>query len=131
MVSGDRGSVQAGFAGFLQGAESRTEGYLLRRISAVDGLLFFTARLLSVRCYFLTVGCTTAKTTKRIADQSQLRRKTVEVQHFGVPEKPRITSAAELIFYAARWSETQGVTRSKTTLVACLRRPRRRFSLCR
>jgi hypothetical protein len=53
--------------GFERGAGSRTKGYLVRHSSAADSLLFFSARLLPVRCYSLAVGCTTANTSKKIA----------------------------------------------------------------
>jgi hypothetical protein len=36
--------------------------------------------------------------------------KTVEVHRPRIREKLRVTSAAELISYAARWSETHGVS---------------------
>lgn len=50
------------------------------------------------------------KTMKQIADELHLSPKTVEVHRARIREKLRVTSAAELISYAARWSETQGVT---------------------
>src|SRR5215467_3988616 len=66
--------------------------YLLRYASAADRLLIFSGPLLLVPCCFLAGGCTTAKTTKQIADQSHLHPNTVEVQRFGVPKKLRITA---------------------------------------
>lgn len=50
------------------------------------------------------------KTMKQIADELHLSPKTVEVHRARIREKLKVTSAAELISYAARWSETQGVT---------------------
>ena len=50
------------------------------------------------------------KTMKEIGDGLHISPKTVEVHRSRIREKLKITSAAELISYAARWSETQGVT---------------------
>ena len=50
------------------------------------------------------------KTMKEIADALHLSPKTIEVHRSNIREKLHITSAAELISYAARWSETQGIT---------------------
>ncbi len=47
------------------------------------------------------------KTMKEIGDELHLSPKTVEVHRSHIREKLRISSAAELISYAARWSETQ------------------------
>ncbi len=47
------------------------------------------------------------KTMKEIAGELHLSPKTVEVHRSRIREKLRISSAAELISYAARWSETQ------------------------
>jgi RNA polymerase sigma factor (sigma-70 family) len=50
------------------------------------------------------------KTMKEIGDELHLSPKTIEVHRSRIREKLRVTSAAELISYAARWSETQRVT---------------------
>lgn len=50
------------------------------------------------------------KTMKEIGDELHLSPKTVEVHRAHIREKLRISSAAELISYAARWSQTQGIT---------------------
>ena len=50
------------------------------------------------------------KTMKEIGDALHLSPKTIEVHRSRIREKLGISSAAELISYAARWSETQGVT---------------------
>ena len=47
------------------------------------------------------------KTMKQIADELHLSPKTIEVHRSHIREKLKITSAAELISFAARWSETQ------------------------
>jgi DNA-binding NarL/FixJ family response regulator len=47
------------------------------------------------------------KTMKEIGDELHLSPKTVEVHRSRIREKLKIASAAELISYAARWSETQ------------------------
>ena len=46
-------------------------------------------------------------TMKEIGDQLHLSPKTIEVHRAHIREKLKVTSAAELISYAARWSETQ------------------------
>jgi DNA-binding NarL/FixJ family response regulator len=50
------------------------------------------------------------KTMKQIANELHLSPKTIEVHRSRIREKLHVASAAELISYAARWSETQGVT---------------------
>jgi len=50
------------------------------------------------------------KTMKQIADDLHLSPKTIEVHRSHIREKLRVTSAAELVAYAARWSESQGAT---------------------
>ena len=47
------------------------------------------------------------KTMKEIGHELHISPKTVEVHRSRIREKLKITSAAELIAYAARWSETQ------------------------
>lgn len=47
---------------------------------------------------------------KEIGEELHLSPKTIEVHRSHIREKLRITSGAELISYAARWSQTQGVT---------------------
>ena len=50
------------------------------------------------------------KTMKEIGAALHLSPKTIEVHRAHIREKLRITSASELVAYAARWSETHGVT---------------------
>ena len=50
------------------------------------------------------------KTMKQIADELHLSPKTIEVHRSHIREKLHVISAAELVAYAARWSQTQGVT---------------------
>jgi DNA-binding NarL/FixJ family response regulator len=50
------------------------------------------------------------KTMKEIGGELHLSPKTIEVHRAHIREKLRITSAAELVAYAARWSQTQGVS---------------------
>ena len=50
------------------------------------------------------------KTMKAIGAELHLSPKTIEVHRAHIREKLEITSAAELVAYAARWSETHGVT---------------------
>ena len=47
------------------------------------------------------------KTMKEIGDELHISPKTVEVHRARIREKLKVTSAAELISYAARWTETQ------------------------
>jgi DNA-binding CsgD family transcriptional regulator len=49
-----------------------------------------------------------SKTMNQIGEELHLSPKTVEVHRSHIREKLGITSAAELISYAARWSEAQG-----------------------
>jgi DNA-binding NarL/FixJ family response regulator len=49
------------------------------------------------------------KTMKEIGDELHLSPKTIEVHRSHIREKLRVTSAAELVAYAARWSQSQGV----------------------
>lgn len=44
---------------------------------------------------------------KEIGDELHVSPKIVEVHRPHIREKLRVTSAAELISYAARWNETQ------------------------
>ena len=50
------------------------------------------------------------KTMKEIAHELHLSPKTIEVHRSNIREKLKVTSAAELVAYAARWSQSQGVT---------------------
>lgn len=50
------------------------------------------------------------KTMKEIGADLHLSPKTIEVHRANIRRKLRVTSAAELVAYAARWSETHGVT---------------------
>jgi DNA-binding NarL/FixJ family response regulator len=50
------------------------------------------------------------RTMKEIGAALHLSPKTIEVHRAHIRQKLRIKSAAELVAYAARWSETQGVT---------------------
>ena len=50
------------------------------------------------------------KTMKEIGETLHLSPKTIEVYRSRIRQKLGIQSAAELISYAARWSQTQGVT---------------------
>jgi DNA-binding NarL/FixJ family response regulator len=50
------------------------------------------------------------KTMKEIGDELHLSPKTIEVHRSHIREKLRVTSAAELVAYAARWSQAQGVS---------------------
>ncbi|MEO6970846.1 MAG: response regulator transcription factor [Chthoniobacterales bacterium] len=50
------------------------------------------------------------KTMKAIGAALHLSPKTIEVHRAHIREKLRVTSAAELVAFAARWSETHGVT---------------------
>ena len=50
------------------------------------------------------------RTMKEIGETLHLSPKTIEVHRAHIKQKLRIKSAAELVAYAARWSETQGVT---------------------
>jgi DNA-binding NarL/FixJ family response regulator len=47
---------------------------------------------------------------KEIGDELHLSPKTIEVHRSRIREKLGVTSAAELVAYAARWSQAQGVT---------------------
>lgn len=49
------------------------------------------------------------KTMKEIGAVLHLSPKTVEVHRAHIREKLQVTSAAELVAYAARWSQTQGI----------------------
>ena len=70
--------------------------------SSLEGL---TDRELEV---FQLIG--QGKTMKEIGAALHLSPKTIEVHRAHIREKLRISSAAELVAYAARWSETRGVT---------------------
>jgi RNA polymerase sigma factor (sigma-70 family) len=50
------------------------------------------------------------KTMNEIGAELHLSPKTIEVHRSRIREKLRIASAAELVSYAARWNQTQGVT---------------------
>jgi DNA-binding NarL/FixJ family response regulator len=50
------------------------------------------------------------KTMKEIGDELHLSPKTIEVHRSHIREKLRVTSAAELVAYAARWSQAQGIS---------------------
>ncbi len=50
------------------------------------------------------------KTMKEIGQALHLSPKTIEVHRSHIREKLKVTSAAELVAYAARWNQTQGVT---------------------
>ena len=50
------------------------------------------------------------KTMKEIGDELHLSPKTIEVHRSNIRAKLRVTSAAELVAFAARWSQTQGVS---------------------
>lgn len=47
---------------------------------------------------------------KRIGDELHLSPKTIGVHRSNIRKKLKVTSAAELVAYAARWGQTQGVT---------------------
>jgi DNA-binding NarL/FixJ family response regulator len=49
-------------------------------------------------------------TMKEIGERLHLSPKTVEVYRGHIRKKLRVNSAAELVAYAARWNQTQGVT---------------------
>jgi RNA polymerase sigma factor (sigma-70 family) len=49
------------------------------------------------------------KTMKEIADELHLSPKTIEVHRSNIREKLQVASAAELVAYAARWNQSQGV----------------------
>ena len=50
------------------------------------------------------------KTMKEIGQALHLSPKTIEVHRSHIRGKLKVTSAAELVAYAARWNQTQGVT---------------------
>lgn len=50
------------------------------------------------------------RTMKEIGQALHLSPKTIEVHRSHIRGKLRVTSAAELVAYAARWNQTQGVT---------------------
>jgi RNA polymerase sigma factor (sigma-70 family) len=50
------------------------------------------------------------KTMNEIGAELHLSPKTIEVHRSRIRQKLRIASAAELVSYAARWNQTQGVT---------------------
>ena len=47
---------------------------------------------------------------KEIGQALHLSPKTIEAHRSHIRGKLRVTSAAELVAYAARWNQTQGVT---------------------
>ena len=49
------------------------------------------------------------KTMNEIGAELHLSPKTIEVHRSRIREKLKIASAAELVSYAARWNQTQGV----------------------
>ena len=49
------------------------------------------------------------RTMKEIGQTLHLSPKTIEVHRSHIRGKLRVTSAAELVAYAARWNQTQGV----------------------
>ena len=65
----------------------------------------FTDRELEV---FQLIG--EGKTMKEIGDELHLSPKTIEVHRSHIREKLGVASAAELVSYAARWNQSQGVT---------------------
>jgi len=50
------------------------------------------------------------KTMKEIGTELHVSPKTIEIHRSNIREKLHVTSAAELVAYAARWSQTQGVS---------------------
>ena len=50
------------------------------------------------------------KTMKEIGDELHLSPKTIEVHRSHIREKLGVARAAELVSYAARWNQSQGVT---------------------
>jgi DNA-binding NarL/FixJ family response regulator len=50
------------------------------------------------------------KAMKQIAEELHLSPKTIEAHRSHIREKLRVTGASELVAYAARWNQTQGVT---------------------
>ena len=65
----------------------------------------FTDRELEV---FQLIG--EGKTMKEIGEKLHLSAKTIEVHRSHIREKLGVSSAAELVSYAARWNQSQGVT---------------------
>lgn len=65
----------------------------------------FTDRELEV---FQLIG--EGKTMKEIGGKLHLSAKTIEVHRSHIREKLGVSSAAELVSYAARWNQSQGVT---------------------
>ena len=47
---------------------------------------------------------------KEIGEKLHLSAKTIEVHRSHIREKLGVSSAAELVSYAARWNQSQGVT---------------------